>query len=163
MNCHNCGAPLRPIPGRAHFCCEHCHSFLFPAALPDSPDRITPLHESADDVACPVCLTNLTHGALDGARVLFCETCRGILLESDALADVVGRRRADYEGADVTPVPLDRSLLERRVGCPHCGRNMEVHPYYGPGNAVIDSCARCRLVWIDSGELAAIERAPGRR
>jgi Zn-finger nucleic acid-binding protein len=40
---------------------------------------------------------------------------------------------------------------------------MEVHPYYGPGSQVIDSCHRCRLVWIDSGELAAIEKAPGRR
>jgi Zn-finger nucleic acid-binding protein len=40
---------------------------------------------------------------------------------------------------------------------------MDVHPYYGPGSQVIDSCPHCRLVWLDAGELAAIERAPGRR
>jgi Zn-finger nucleic acid-binding protein len=39
---------------------------------------------------------------------------------------------------------------------------MDVHPYYGPGAVVLDSCARCTLIWLDHGEIAAIERAPGR-
>jgi Zn-finger nucleic acid-binding protein len=49
------------------------------------------------------------------------------------------------------------------VACPVCGERMEVHPYYGPGPAVIDSCSRCGLIWLDRGEMTVIETAPGRR
>ena len=38
---------------------------------------------------------------------------------------------------------------------------MDTHPYYGPGNVVIDSCDRCELVWLDFGELKQIVDAPG--
>ena len=39
---------------------------------------------------------------------------------------------------------------------------MDVHPYYGPGNVVIDSCRRCDVIWLDFGELEQITRAGGR-
>ena len=35
---------------------------------------------------------------------------------------------------------------------------MEAHPYFGGGNAVVDTCERCGLIWLDAGELAVIER-----
>jgi hypothetical protein len=35
------------------------------------------------------------------------------------------------------------------------------HPYYGPGNVVLDSCESCELVWLDFGELKQIVDAPG--
>jgi Zn-finger nucleic acid-binding protein len=38
---------------------------------------------------------------------------------------------------------------------------METHPYYGPGNVIIDSCGECDLVWLDFGELKQISDAPG--
>ena len=43
--------------------------------------------------------------------------------------------------------------------CPGCGEQMEVHPYYGPGNVLIDSCGECALVWLDRGEIATISRS----
>ncbi len=36
---------------------------------------------------------------------------------------------------------------------------MDVHPYYGPGNIVIDTCADCGLMWLDHGELTRVEQA----
>jgi Zn-finger nucleic acid-binding protein len=39
---------------------------------------------------------------------------------------------------------------------------MDVHPYYGPGNIVIDTCGTCQLLWLDHGELASVIDAPGR-
>jgi Zn-finger nucleic acid-binding protein len=30
----------------------------------------------------------------------------------------------------------------------------------GPGNVVIDTCERCRVNWLDSGELRRIAVAP---
>jgi Zn-finger nucleic acid-binding protein len=57
---------------------------------------------------------------------------------------------------------VNEEELERETACPRCERMMETHPYYGPGNVVIDNCPRCSLVWLDYGELAAIRDAPGR-
>lgn len=39
---------------------------------------------------------------------------------------------------------------------------MDVHPYYGPGNIVIDTCSRCNVIWLDCGELQQIADAPGK-
>jgi Zn-finger nucleic acid-binding protein len=35
---------------------------------------------------------------------------------------------------------------------------MDTHPYFGGGNAVVDTCERCGLIWLDAGELPIIER-----
>ena len=37
-----------------------------------------------------------------------------------------------------------------------CHKPMDTHPYYGGGNAVIDTCPRCQLVWLDAGELTVL-------
>jgi len=37
---------------------------------------------------------------------------------------------------------------------------MDTHFYAGPGNIVIDDCARCELNWLDAGELMVVARAP---
>jgi hypothetical protein len=39
---------------------------------------------------------------------------------------------------------------------------MATHPYFGPGNVVIDSCEPCELVWLELGELKQIVDAPGK-
>jgi hypothetical protein len=39
---------------------------------------------------------------------------------------------------------------------------MSTHPYFGPGNVVIDNCEACELVWLDCGELRQIVDAPGK-
>jgi Zn-finger nucleic acid-binding protein len=40
---------------------------------------------------------------------------------------------------------------------------MEVHPYYGPGNIVVDSCVDCGFIWLDHGELTRVEQASSGR
>lgn len=153
---------MEPVEGRNYLACGFCHTCHFPTELEDSADRITPLAMPAD-ADCPVCCRQLAVGALDETRMMYCEQCRGILIPNGAFADVAQNRRRCYTGPDETPVPIDPRQFERRLGCPRCNRPMEAHPYHGPGCVVIDSCAACHLVWLDHGELAAIERAPGVR
>lgn len=152
---------MTPIAGRDYLYCDCCATFRFPTSLEESPDGVTSLGE-ASGVICPACQHGLAKGAIKGSHVLFCENCRGILVDSDHFAEVVRRRRADRTGPPDEPRPLDPSELERHIDCPLCGLTMDVHPYYGPGNAVIDSCARCRMIWLDYGEMTAIVQAPGR-
>jgi Zn-finger nucleic acid-binding protein len=112
---------------------------------------------------CPRCGTGLVESVLEGQASQACPQCRGVMLSNDSFGSIVRQRRADYRGADLFPQPMNPDQVSDTVDCPVCSQTMEIHPYYGPGNQMIDSCNRCGLVWIDSGELTAIERAPGLR
>lgn len=162
MNCLNCAAPLDWTPGSDVLKCQFCGSYRPLATLADGVDTIVVLEEPTG-TACPACATELVTAALDRAPGAVCTTCHGLLLESDVFAYLVRSRRSDYDGAERIPQPLTPDRIAGQVACPRCTRPMERHPYGGPGNQVIDCCSRCRLVWLDSGELAAIEAAPGRR
>ena len=161
MNCRNCGAPMELFERRRYYFCTFCGSFSF-IESPDV-DGVRVLERPAAPRACPVCRAPLAKALLDdGDGVEHCEQCRGILLARTTFADAVTRRRARQSGPPAPPVPLDPRELKRVVPCPSCAMNMDVHPYYGPGNVVIDSCQRCNLIWLDFGELAQISEAGGR-
>ena len=162
MKCDNCGAPLTLLNGRDYFYCDYCATFHYPPAADASDNGIAPLGERTE-MPCPVCRVNLSAGRLEGRRVAFCETCRGVFVSNDDFSDIVQTQRGRYTGPTDKPVPVNPGELNRRLDCPACGKELDVHPYYGPGSVVIDSCCRCRMVWLDRGEIAAIERAPGRR
>lgn len=161
MNCQNCGAPMELFARQRHYFCRHCGSFHFL----ESPeiDGVQVLERAADARPCPRCGKGLTTAMLDNRHVVqHCEHCRGVLVPRADFADAVTRRRARAAGPGTPPEPLDARQLDMRIPCPSCGDRMDVHPYFGPGNVVIDSCARCDVIWLDVGELQQITDAPGR-
>jgi Zn-finger nucleic acid-binding protein len=98
-------------------------------------------------------------GALiDGGSVCYCERCRGFLTATPLFGQIVTRRRALHGPHEQILEPFDPAELKRVLMCPGCRQRMEAHPYFGGGNAVVDTCERCRLIWLDAGELAIIER-----
>ena len=61
-----------------------------------------------------------------------------------ALVAAMDRNRLIGRGGGLPwRLPAD---LARRLPCPGCDDPMHVHPYYGPGDFVIDSCTACRYV-----------------
>lgn len=149
---------MRLIPGRNYFYCPYCGSFAFPEP---SEDGVVVLGETGD-VECPVCSTTLSTASVADVRVLHCTSCQGVLAKQEAFSAIVKFMRAQASG-DPDPVrPVNQEELERNIACPYCGQTMATHPYYGPGNVVIDNCERCGVIWLDYGELAAIRDAPGR-
>jgi Zn-finger nucleic acid-binding protein len=100
--------------------------------------------------------------SLDGWEVLSCLRCRGVLLPQQTFRELISARRARAAGPARPPRLLDAAELRRQVGCPACKLTMNTHPYYGPGNIVIDTCADCGLLWLDFGELSRVVDAPGR-
>ncbi|WP_417851148.1 zf-TFIIB domain-containing protein [Thalassoglobus sp.] len=162
MKCQSCGGPLNETAGRGRLVCTYCGTLNVPKAGRLSADRITLLEEFSDH-RCPGCEQQLSRAMADEAFVESCSSCQGILFERDVFMSVAWDRRGQFQGAEETPIPIDPAELKERRNCPKCQQLMETHPYYGPGNAVIDSCHRCQLVWLDTGELTAIERAPGQR
>jgi Zn-finger nucleic acid-binding protein len=160
MNCINCGAAMELFERRKYYFCRYCGTFEF---IETSPlDGVEVLERSAG-APCPVCQAPLAKALLDQAHpISYCERCTGMLVPRGAFVDVIGGRRASASGPPVTPSPLDPRELQRGIACPVCRQPMDVHPYYGPGNIVIDSCPRCDLIWLDPGELKQVVDAPGR-
>lgn len=162
MNCPNCAAPMQLVDRRDYFTCPYCTTFHFPAETSASDDRVRVLGGAAD-TSCPVCRTALSSATIQGQRVAYCQTCRGILASNGAFRQIAAARRSKHVGPATPPTPLDPAEYERELACPGCGSRMDVHPYYGPGNVVVDTCGACFLIWLDHGELSVIERAPGGR
>ncbi len=143
---------------RNYFFCEYCQTYRLPE---QSIDGVTALEETSH-LLCPVCQENLMLASVAGTRVLHCAKCRGLLTQQETFRDIVQHLRAHASGPPDTPTPINREELERRIQCPHCHKVMETHPYYGPGNIVIDTCMSCRVIWLDYGELKKVKSAPGR-
>lgn len=158
MNCANCGAGLRPVGNRNYFRCDHCETFHFPEQTGDG------VAELGGEAAfgCPVCENQLTRAAIDGHEVSYCRTCRGFLATNATFGAIVRLRRAANAPPEHVPLPFAPAELARRVTCPRCRKPMDTHPYHAGGNAVIDTCHRCHVVWLDAGELTVIGRYPGR-
>jgi Zn-finger nucleic acid-binding protein len=160
MNCKNCGGAMELFASRGYFFCRYCGSFHFPESA--GLDGIRILADGSPELGCAVCEQMLATAILDETHpVQYCRKCRGVFLPRAAFAAVVQKRRAWASEPPAPPVPLDRRELDRRVICPSCRNRMDTHPYYGPGNVVIDSCESCQAVWLDFGELRQIVNAPG--
>jgi Zn-finger nucleic acid-binding protein len=157
MNCRNCGAPMKPLDDRDYLFCAYCGSFHFP---PESSQGVRVLDEPGA-LDCPICHIPLTTASIQSNRVLYCTQCRGILAKQSVFLALVDYQRARAPGPPDRPRPLNAEDLQREVHCPSCHQLMDTHPYYGPGNVVIDNCAHCGLIWLDYGELGIITNAPG--
>ena len=146
---------MTPVAGRQHLRCEYCSSFWFP---PESDEGVQTVNEPVDHV-CPVCVIPLVAGTIEELPVAHCTKCRGILAKTRDFFEIVKTRKAKATGPFAPERPVDRSELSRLLACPACKETMGVHPYLGPGNAVIDTCGNCLLVWLDHSELTVIVNA----
>lgn len=161
MNCRNCGAVMELFASRGYFFCKYCGSFHFPETAGDDGVRVIGAKEEPQD--CAACGKALVSALMDESHaVQYCQNCRGVLLPRTAFASIVQKRRAWATGQPQPPVAFNSAELQREVICPSCRQAMETHPYYGPGNVVIDSCGQCELIWLDFGELKQIVAAPGK-
>jgi Zn-finger nucleic acid-binding protein len=156
MNCPSCGAPLRLEDDKDFLACDYCRNICFPEK---NEDGVRLLGEAAG-LACPVCSVPLEHAALGGMRIFYCGRCRGLLVPMHTFVALLQDLRARQGGSCEIPHAVDRKGLERSLACPRCHARMDTHFYAGPGNVIIDDCSRCRLNWLDHGELMRIVRAP---
>jgi Zn-finger nucleic acid-binding protein len=148
-------------PARGYFFCRYCGSFHFPETV--AGDGIRILAQNQQPLSCAACSKPLVTAILDEAhQIQYCRNCRGVLIPRRSFAAVVQKRRAWATDPPGPPVALDRKELDRKVACPSCGKPMATHPYYGPGNVVIDTCEDCHAVWLDFGEMKQIVDAPGK-
>jgi Zn-finger nucleic acid-binding protein len=156
MNCPSCGAPMRLDENKDYFDCEYCKSLYFPDK---NEDGIQVLGEPTS-FNCPVCAVPLVHAAAAGMRFLYCDRCRGMLVPMLIFVALVEDFRAQIGAPSIVQSPADPRDLRRQLSCPYCHARMDVHPYLGPGNVIIDSCSKCSVDWLDHNELMRVVRAP---
>ncbi len=157
MNCENCGAPMVPVRAGDYFYCEYCTSFYFPK---ENLDGVRLLDELTE-MECYFCKLPLYVASVEGIRILTCEHCKGILVPQPLFLTMINTLRSVAGSTELPFRVIDPQELERRMDCPKCKQPMETHPYYGPGNVIIDVCPRCQVIWLDYGELFRIVNSPG--
>lgn len=165
MECEHCGAQMVMLPNHGYLFCEYCGSFYFPkAALKKiaKGEDIDVVITKPGDLQCPACRHRLSEALIDDDYPTWrCKRCKGILTNQEVFWEIVKHRRGTFEGRPDRPQPLNRDELKRKIACPQCGKMMETHPYYGPGQFVIQTCRFCQVIWLDYGEFRKAIRAPG--
>lgn len=155
MNCPSCGAPMRLKPNEDSYTCDYCGAVYVPDK---NADGVRVLGETSDQV-CPNCNTTLVQAAVEKTRILYCGKCRGMLVAMPVFRGLVAALQVS-QGASVTQPPASTADLSKVLACPNCHQHMDTHYYAGGGNAVIETCEKCLLNWLDHGELYRIVHAP---
>lgn len=114
-------------------------------------------------VECPNCRTELVGGQIVDCQFAGCTHCGGMLFRQPVFASLLRHLRAASHPDALMPKPMNTAELSVHRACPVCGKQLDTHPYAGPGNAVIDNCFDCNLIWLDHGELSKLVHAPGPR
>jgi Zn-finger nucleic acid-binding protein len=146
---------MRLKPDMESYKCDYCQSTYFPEK---NEDGVRVLGDPCDQ-DCPLCNVPLVHAVLAKVPIIYCTGCKGILISMEAFEVLIEELRAE-QGAGAAPAAPDKEDLRRTINCPQCHRRMDAHFYAGPGNAVIDSCEECCLIWLDRGVLMRIVHAP---
>ena len=147
------------IRDKDYFFCQYCGTFFFP---PDTGEGVRILESLSHPLECPTCGEPLYRAAIRMYPAMHCKKCRGTLMQQLLFGEVVQFLRSQARGPTDRPRKLQDTELQRQIICPNCRQLMETHPYAGPGNIIIDTCASCQLIWLDYGEINKVVNAPGR-
>ena len=93
-----------------------------------------------------------------------CTTCAGMWLDTGELKDIQEPIENDYShqlkqiNVVASAYALARQKVLPNIDCPQCGSALYPREYAFCSQILIDRCAECRGVWLDAGELQALEK-----
>lgn len=154
MQCEHCGGCVPPGFVGEQRRCDFCEAFRCQKLLRNASARIKILCKTTG-IACPGCDQDLRFGKLSKMKVLHCAGCDGLLMTRGALRETIRRRRSQDTQPGLAPQAVVGTPFQRSAICPQCTRTLELHPYHGPGQALIEACDHCDLVWFEPAETRA--------
>jgi Zn-finger nucleic acid-binding protein len=96
--------------------------------------------------------------------VELCPSCRGLWLDAGELERIEETHERDYREELARMVDLGYNAYEfagqkagRVLPCPRCGAEMEKREYARCSQVLIDACPAGHGVWLDAGEIEALE------
>ena len=106
---------------------------------------------------CPSCETPLEGSQYEGQHLRRCPGCSGYLVEQTNLRLIERKREVN--------VPAQAAGTSTRQGpdeefiqlCPRCKLTMKKFRYGKEPAVTVDQCRRCKALWLDAGELEAIQ------
>jgi len=113
---------------------------------------------------CPSCRHSLRTIDYEGIAIDLCDGCHGQWLDSGELRHIIKARevrfdaesrRAAVEATKMQGVALED--IDRTLICPKCDMDMTPVNFGGDSSIIIDRCHSCRGVWLEHGELDAIQ------
>ena len=114
---------------------------------------------------CPRDFSELeSHMYSAGMMFEVCPSCKGVMLSADDL-DSIEHSHDDNALNELSSMPefwnqeIDKEAQKTfgEIKCPHCNIPMTTKEYGFTSQIEIDTCPSCRNIWLDKGELKAIE------
>lgn len=115
---------------------------------------------------CPIDKIELKTRPYEGnIEVEECSSCKGIWLSKEKLFAIEKCKENDYHETIEDNKPASEARMEvsisvekpRGLNCPSCQSPMVANEHGYFSGIIIDSCLSCRGVWLDRGELEALE------
>ena len=113
-------------------------------------------------IRCPACRKEMEFCVNDNYEFAGCPQCRGMLFQQPVFAQATEHLRNQVSLPRLAPAPMDPTQVKVDRCFPTCGSKLETHAFCGAGNAVIDTCSSCGVIFLDAGELTKLVRAPGK-
>jgi|SaaInlStandDraft_1057018.scaffolds.fasta_scaffold101526_1 Zn-finger nucleic acid-binding protein len=106
---------------------------------------------------CPNCQATFDKGRLHGIPIRRCRECEGLLLIQKHLLNILESIAPSIMpsismDSKIDPLPSGDQI---RV-CPTCDEQMEAFGYLGTKIVVIDSCSKCKHLFLDKLELGVM-------
>lgn len=93
-----------------------------------------------------------------------CHSCDGVWLQKSELEAIQELPERDYskdlQGVDVVALAYERARQSTKpvASCPECEGSMYAEEYAYCSQILVDRCGTCGGIWLDSGELSALEK-----
>ena len=107
---------------------------------------------------CPVCMTTeLARTEYEGTSVKICPACHGFLLATNSLKRI--ERNMEMNADLLSEEAAERQDSPGELKCPRCFIAMKkASAPYGL-DFTIDTCGSCGILWLDGGEIEALQSA----
>lgn len=108
---------------------------------------------------CPNCNHPLVRIRYAEVNVFQCNQCRGHLVENHRVKTIERKRDKDIAALAGEIGASDGADTIHKIRCPRCRNRMDKKLVKASRKFSVDECRNCDYVWLDGGELAAIQVA----
>ena len=109
---------------------------------------------------CPRCEIHLHQQDMNGVAIEYCPRCSGLCFDRGELDKVTEKTAGSVEYCTVADASLSVDDGRSEIGCPKCEthKKMRKAAFVQYTDIVVDHCDACGVIWLDTGELDAINR-----